>query len=90
MSGCNSIECNSVELTHYQRNRDVILNRAKDYYENDKERLRRQARDKYKSLAEEDKNKRREYGKNRYQNMSEEKKQRLKEYQKTYRKAKKS
>ena len=27
------------ELT-YQRNRDVILNRAKDYYENDKERLR--------------------------------------------------
>ena len=27
-------------LTYYQRNRDVILNRAKDYYENDKERLR--------------------------------------------------
>ena len=26
--------------TYYQRNRDVILNRAKDYYENDKERLR--------------------------------------------------
>ena len=24
-------------LTYYQRNRDVILNRAKDYYENDKE-----------------------------------------------------
>ena len=26
--------------TYYQRNRDVILNRAKDYYENDKERLK--------------------------------------------------
>ena len=26
--------------TYDQRNRDVILNRAKDYYENDKERLR--------------------------------------------------
>ena len=38
-------ECNSVELTYYQRNRDAILNRAKDYYENDKERLREQARD---------------------------------------------
>ena len=25
-----------VDLTYYQRNRDVILNRAKDYYENDK------------------------------------------------------
>ena len=30
----------SVYLTYYQRNRDVILNRAKDYYENEKERLR--------------------------------------------------
>ena len=47
-------ECNSVELTYYQRNRDVILNRAKDYYENDKERLRGQARDKYRNLSEED------------------------------------
>ena len=27
-------------MTYYQRNREVILNRAKDYYENDKERLR--------------------------------------------------
>ena len=30
----------SVYLTYYQRNRDVILNRAKYYYENDKERIR--------------------------------------------------
>ena len=34
------------DLTYYQTNQDVILNRAKDYYENDKERLREQARDK--------------------------------------------
>ena len=27
----------SAYLTYYQRNRDMILNRAKDYYENDKE-----------------------------------------------------
>ena len=32
------------ETTYYQRNRDVILNRAKDYYKNDKERLRDNAR----------------------------------------------
>ena len=44
-------------LTYYQRNRDAILNRAKDYYENDEERLREQARDKYRNLSEEDKNK---------------------------------
>ena len=45
MSGCNSVECKSVELTYYQRNRGVILNSAKDYYENDKGRLRDQAGD---------------------------------------------
>ena len=44
-------------MTYYQRNRDVILNRAKDYYKNGKERLRVQARDKYRNLSEEDKNK---------------------------------
>ena len=41
------------ELTYYQRNRDVILNRAKVYYENDKEKLKEQARDKYRNLSEE-------------------------------------
>ena len=30
----------SAYLADYERNRDVILNRDKDYYENDKERLR--------------------------------------------------
>ena len=47
----------SADLTYYQRNREVILNRAKDYYENDKKRLREQARDKYRNLSEEEKNK---------------------------------
>ena len=32
--------------TYYQRNRELILNRAKDYYGNDKERLREQAKNK--------------------------------------------
>ena len=50
----------------------MILNRAKDYYENDKKRLKVQARDKFRKLSEEQKNKKREYGKNRYRNMSEE------------------
>ena len=44
-------------LIFYQKNRDVILNRAKDCYENDKERLWEQARDKYINLFEEDENK---------------------------------
>ena len=70
-------ECNSVDLTFYQRNRDVILNRAKNYYENGKERLREQARDKYRNLSEEENNKKTEYGKNRYHNMFEEKKSKI-------------
>ena len=41
----------------------MILNRAKDYYENDKERLGEQARDKYRNLSEEEKIKKSEYGK---------------------------
>ena len=36
-----------------------MLNRSKDYYENDKKRLRDQARDKYRNLSEEEKNKKR-------------------------------
>ena len=35
------------ETTYYERNRDVILNRAKDYYENNKELLRGKAKNKY-------------------------------------------
>ena len=41
---------------------------------NNKERLREQARDKYRNLSEEEKDKMREYGKNRYHHMPEEKK----------------
>ena len=78
------------EKTYYQRNRKVTLNKAKDHYKSDKEKLEEHARDKYGNLSEEEKNKKREYGNNGYHNMSEEKKQRLTEYQKNYREAKKS
>ena len=42
---------------YYQRNRDVAVNKAKEYYKNNKERLRELARNKYRNLSEEDKNK---------------------------------
>ena len=47
----------SAYLAYYKKTRDVILNRAKDYHENDKEKVRAQARDKYRNLSEEEKNK---------------------------------
>ena len=41
----------------------MILNRAKDYYENNKELLRERAKNKYRELSEVEKNMKREYGK---------------------------
>ena len=43
------------ETTYYQRNRDIMLNRAKNYYENNKELLRERAKNKYRSLWEDEK-----------------------------------
>ena len=58
------------ETTYYQRKRDVMLNRVKDYCKSDKERLRDNARDKFRNLFEEVKNEKREYGRNRFHNTS--------------------
>ena len=43
------------ETTYYQRNREVILNIAKDYYENKKELLRERAKNEYRELSEKEK-----------------------------------
>ena len=47
----------NTNLIYFQWNLDLILNRSKDHYKNNKERLREQARDKYRNLSEEEKNK---------------------------------
>ena len=60
----------------------IIFFLLKEYYENNKERLKEKVRNKYRELSNEEKNIKREYGRNRYQNMSREDKQRLKVYQK--------
>ena len=77
------------EKTYYLRNIDVILNRAKDYYEDNKERLREKQEINTDTYLKNKKTKR-EYGKKRYHNMPEkEKKQRLKKNLKNYPKVKK-
>ena len=58
-------------IYNYQRNRDVILNRIKYYHENNKEKLKKHARDKYRNLSEEEKNKKKNMRKTRYHNVSE-------------------
>ena len=43
------------EETYYQRNKETILNRAKEYFEYNKKRLRQQAKNKYRELSKEEK-----------------------------------
>ena len=54
------------EETYYQRNRKTILNRAKEYCENNKELLREKVKNKYRQLSEEENIINREYRRNRY------------------------
>ena len=63
----------------------MLIDKAKDYCENDKERLREQARNKYRNLSEEEKTKRENMEKKKkYRSMSNEK-----NIKKNYREAKK-
>ena len=48
------------EKIYYQRNRETVVKRAIEYYENDIERLREQVKNTYRELSEE-KNIKREY-----------------------------
>ena len=50
------------ETTYYQRNKETILNRAKDHHKNNKEVLRKIANKKYINLSGKEKKIEREYG----------------------------
>ena len=51
------------EKTCYQRSKEIILNRAKEYYKNNKEALREKARNKYRELSEKEKDIKTEWNK---------------------------
>ena len=42
----------NTQLTFYQKNRDVILNKAKDHCKNNSDKIKKQARDKYNNPEE--------------------------------------
>ena len=54
------------ETTYYRRNKEAILNRAKNYYHDNIEELRERAKKKYRALSEKEKDIKREYERNRY------------------------
>ena len=68
----------------------MILNKAKDFYKNNEERLKEQVRKKYRNLSEEEKIKKENKERIGIIICLKKKKQRLKEYQKNYYKTKKS
>ena len=49
------------KTTYYQINKEKLLNRAKEYRENNKERLWEQARNKYRELCNTEKGKKKEH-----------------------------
>ena len=57
-----------------QSHKDACLKTQWDYYENNKEAIKEQAKSKYHNLTREEKDKRCEYAKNWYNNLSEHKK----------------
>ena len=50
-----------ITLLIIKKNRDIILKRAKDYYYNNIDTIRKNVRDKYKNRSEEDKVKMKKY-----------------------------
>ena len=79
---------------NYQTNKDIVLNGKKEkyknyqkeYYKNNIELLRKNAREKYRSLPEDKKEAVIERVINRYHNMTDEEKQKYKDYQREYKK----
>ena len=69
----------NTQLTYCQKNRHVILNRPKEYYKNNCDKIKKQAKDKY-NLPEKRLQKI-EYEKNKYYNISKEKKYKRREYE---------
>ena len=64
------------KTTYYQKSRDALLNRSKEYYKNNRELIRESANNKCKLMSEYEKEIRREYHRNRYRNLTDEQKNR--------------
>ena len=47
---------NTQEITYYQKNRDKILNKAKEYYQKNKEKRKEYRKNRYHNMTAEEKN----------------------------------
>ena len=71
---------NTQKLTYYQTNRDLILKKAKEYYENNKEKRREYGRNRYHNMTTEEIDKINENRRYRYYRLSEEIKNKKRKY----------
>ena len=58
----------------YQRHREELMQKQREFYENNKELIKEQARIKYHGLTTEEKNKRSQYAKKWYNSLPDDKK----------------
>ena len=68
---------NNQRLIYYQKNRDAILRRSRDYYENNKKKWKEYQRDRFHNMTNEKRDKVNEYRRVWYSKLDEEKKIRL-------------
>ena len=74
---------NNAYLTYYQKNKELVLNKANaGLSEEEKDKKREYRRNKYHTMSDKEKNKRNEYERNRYHSMTEEQKAKKREYAK--------
>ena len=70
---------NNKKQSYYQKNRDALLQRAKDYYENNKEKRKEYQRNKFHNMNIEQINYLNEYRKATYSKLDIEKKNKIRE-----------
>ena len=68
---------NNQRLTCYQKNRDAILQRSKEYYENNKEKRKEYQRDRFHNMTNEKRYKLNECRRAWYSKLDEEKKNKI-------------
>ena len=67
----------SQKLTYYQRNRDAMLQRSKEYYENNKNRRKEYQRNRFHDMSIEERNKSNEYHRTWYSKLDDDRKNKV-------------
>ena len=75
------------EILHYVRYKDIILQRAREYREKNKEKIKQYHRERYKNLSSEVKNKRVEKRKEWFNRLSKEKQHEMRRKAREYAKS---